>query len=63
MTDAELHHTPPKRLARVGRHDPAAIEKIRALAAQGVESKQLARRFGMSPGNISKIVNRKGCWR
>lgn len=35
---------------------PEVIQKIRALAAEGIERQHLARRFGVSAATITRIV-------
>lgn len=37
----------------------ADVENIRSLAHTGVKGRELARRFGVTPANISAILNRK----
>jgi predicted DNA-binding protein (UPF0251 family) len=41
---------------------PEIIQKIRALAAEGIEHQHLAQRFGVSRATITRIVNRAGGW-
>jgi hypothetical protein len=40
----------------------AEVVQIRRLKAEGVPSRELASRFGVCPGHIESVVNRR-CWR
>ena len=60
MTEAELNlvtHPPPRRAS--ARLTPEQLGKIRTLASQGLQTKQLAERFGLDKATVSNIVQKR----